>query len=94
MEKRVVSLLGASFFLILCGVVLYLYSLFTSNDGPVAGTLPLILVLLGGLGLNISWALHDVVERLQRLERDREGRISSANTGETEPNPTPDRPRD
>jgi hypothetical protein len=85
MEKRVVSLLGGSFFLILAGVVLYLWSLFDPSDGSAAGALPIALIILGGLGLNISWVLHDVVERLQRLERSREERVTSAKAREAEP---------
>jgi hypothetical protein len=95
MEKKVISLLGSSFFLVISGVVLYLWSLFNSRDGFVlAGTIPILLILVGAFGFNISWILHDVVERLTRLERDREGRISSAKTGEAEPGATADRPRE
>ncbi len=94
MEKRVVSLLGVSCFLILCGVVLYLWSLFNSSDGSVAVTLPILLILFGGLGLNISWVLHDVVERLLRLERGREERVAFAKAGEAEQPAPADRPRD
>jgi hypothetical protein len=85
MEKKVISLLGSSFFLVISGVVLYLWSLFNSSDGFVMGwTIPILLILVGALGFNMSWILHDVVERLTRLERDREGRMSSVKTGEAE----------
>ena len=46
MEKRVISLLGVSFFLVLCGVVLYLWSLFDPTVGSVAGALAIALFLV------------------------------------------------
>jgi hypothetical protein len=95
MEKKVISLLGSSVFLVVGGVVLYLWSLFNSSNGPVAGgTLPILLILVGVLGLNVSWILHDVVEGLMRLERGREERVPSANAGEAERDAAPDRPRE
>jgi hypothetical protein len=87
MEKRVISLLGGSFFLLIVGVVLYLWSLFKSGDGSVAGgTDTILLIIVGAVGLNVGWVLHDVVERLMRLERGREG--------EAEPKPAAGRLRE
>ena len=95
MEKKVVSLLGGSFFLVIAGVVLYLWSLFNSDSGfVVGGTIPILFILVGALGLNISWVLHDVVERLTRLERNRDGKISSAKPGDAEAAAATNRPRD
>jgi hypothetical protein len=86
MEKKVVSLLGGSFFLVIAGVVLYLWSPFNAGSGfEAGGVVPFLLLLVGALGLNISWVLHDVVERLTRVERSCEGRISSAQQGNAEP---------
>ncbi len=68
MEKKVISLLGASSFLVIAGVALFLWSRFNPGSGPVAGgVIPLLLLLVGALGLNVGWVLHDVVERLARL---------------------------
>lgn len=73
MEKKVISLMGGSFFLALAGVVLFLWSLLPGN-GPAGGHfVPLLLLLVGAVGLTAGWALHDVVERLTRLERGQEG---------------------
>jgi hypothetical protein len=94
MEKRVVSLLGGPFFLLLAGIVLYLWVLFDPGAGSVAVPLPIALVLLGGLGLNISWALHDLAEWLTRLERGREGGAPPAKPGEAGPAAVSGRPRD
>ncbi len=94
MEKKVISLLGASCFLVIAGIVVYLWSLFDPSAGPGAGTLPFLLIIVGALGLNISWVLHDVVERLMRLEQGREDRVSPEKVGEAEQAATADRPRD
>jgi hypothetical protein len=75
-------------------MVLYLWALFGPSAGPVAVPLPIARILLGGLGLNMSWALHDVVERLTRWERGREGRAPSAQAGEAGPAAGSGRPRD
>jgi hypothetical protein len=94
MEKRVVSLLGGPFFLLLAGVVLYLWALFDPGAGSVAVPLPIALILLGGLALNISWALHDLVDRVTRLERGQEGRAPSAQAGGAGPAAVSGQPRD
>jgi hypothetical protein len=94
MEKKVIGLLGVSCFLVIAGIVLYLWSLFDSSAGSVAGTLPILLIIVGALGLNISWILHDVVERLMRLERGREEKVPSAKTREAELAAADDRLRD
>jgi hypothetical protein len=85
MEKKVVSLLGGSCFLVLAGIVLFLWSLFNSGAGPMAGTLPILLILVGAVGLNVGWVLHDVVERLMRLEQGREEGAPSAEARGAEP---------
>jgi hypothetical protein len=73
---------------------LYLWSLFDPGAGSVAGTLPILLIIVGALGLNISWVLHDVVERLTRLEQGREERVSPERAGEAERAAAPGRPRE
>ena len=85
MNKGVVCLLAASIFLVIAGIVFYLWSLFNTGSGDgVGGVVPSLLLLVGVLGLNISWVLHDAVERLTRLERNRDGKISSAKPGDAE----------
>jgi len=90
MNKGVVCLLAASIFLVIAGIVFYLWSLFNTGSGDgVGGVVPSLLLLVGVLGLNISWVLHDVVARLTRLERSRDGSISSAKQRDAAPGTSP-----
>ena len=63
MEKKVISLLGGSFFLVLAGVNLCLWSLLSGNGFVAGGVLPLVLLLVGAGGLSVGWVLYVVVER-------------------------------
>jgi hypothetical protein len=90
MESRVLGLLGGSFLLLAVGVVGCLVNLGEAN----ALMLCIVLTVIGALGMNTAWVLHGIVQRVVRLERDRDGTSSSANTQAAEQGATANPPRD
>jgi hypothetical protein len=90
MESRGLGLLGGSLLLLAVGVV---GSLVYFGDAT-ALMLSIILTVVGALGMNIAWVLRGVVQRVVRLERDRERADSSASARTAEQGASADRLRD